>query len=419
MHASLTAIITARLFAAAGDSASTVHVADIRCENIALTRIGSDSAEFELTLSGTASKSLTVESIFFDRVTVNGIPLRVSPARGPFRFRKGQPIDGLPTLLAVANFRQIPSLDPIRSMIDDETAHVHVDLLVRLDLNPIEMIALRAKTVWVSADVDQDVPISLPGGKLGKIAALAALTAAGPAWELSGRGREWQDSRDSFTGKAERAARRSLVEIETVFTIHYRSEGNQTLTNHSLGFILPSGRILTVEEAIEPWIYAPTLAQDLTSHRAVLDVKSVEIIVRLVAPTAGSPAEFSLRKGQLRLLKQRPQTAHVALRSTTENSALIELKGIPAAASAFTLANDPGNDEWQTAAVFRYDSASGLIALVTEVKQEDGRYILRDASPDSAGSPIWLESGAAGMLQDDSSAVFIGTVLRDFPSESF
>lgn len=425
---SLAALIGVPSFAVCRSASDVSAIAGIHCETVSLAHIDSDSAELELTISGSVSESFTAESIAFDHVTVNGIPLRVLPARGPFRFRKGQPLD-LPPFSAAVSFRQVSSLDPLRRMISDEIAHVHAGLLVRLDLNPIEMLAVRARNVWMAANLEQDLPIAVPGGKIGKLAALAALTAAEPVWELGNRGREWRDRRAEFRTRAETISK-SLVDIQTTFDVRSHADNLQSIESHSIGFILPSGRVLTVGEAVEPWIYSSSLAQALSRREVSLVPESVEVIVRLVSPIPGVPSQFSLRNGQLQIMNRQLKTSHVlssapkgiyrmALRDTPENVGLIELQGFHPLENGLALASESEQADWLPAAVFRHDSSSRLAIWVTDAQLENGRYTLREPSPDAAGSPVWLGSGAAGILQDDSSGIAVQAALRNFPSERF
>lgn len=429
-RASLVVFAIALPFARAFDSKNVEDIADVHCETVTLTHIDSDSAEIQVTVSGTARKSLTLDRIFFERATINGVPLRLSPARGPFRLQSGRPLTGLPTLSADLSFREIPSLEPMKEMVRSRTAHIHVELLARLDLNPFQMIALRSKTVWVSAQLDEDAPIAIPGEALGQLAATAALTAAEPVWKLANRGREWRDHLTGTGDNVQRTLSKSLVEVRTSFEIDSRGQGSQTVETHNVGLMLRSGRVLTVDEAVEPWVYSASLAESLNRHEASINPESVDIVVRLIDPDNQPRSEFSLQRGELRVIKSHSKTPRVlldngrafervALRDAPENAALLDLQGLHAPSVVSGLTDVPDFGDWKQGFVFRFDRSSHLVTWLTDVKQVDGRLILRDAVPDASGSPIWLESGVAGILQDDSSGEAAAAVLKEFPSESF
>ncbi len=134
---------------ASADSSAQPEIAQIQIDSVKLSRIDANSAEFELHVTGTASKSVTVKSIFFQQVLVNGIATRLPAIEGPLKLQEGQEIRNLPVLTALVAFREVPSLAPLREIVGEGEAHIHAVALVQLELNLLQMFALRSTNVWV------------------------------------------------------------------------------------------------------------------------------------------------------------------------------------------------------------------------------------------------------------------------------
>ncbi len=397
---------------------------------MALSRIDADSAEFELQVTGTATKSVTLKSIFFQQVLVNGIPIRVPPIEGPLKLRVGEDLTGLPVLTALVPFREVPSLGPLRELVAGGEAHVHGVALVRLDLNPLEMLALRSTSLWAAINIDQDVAIHLPGGILGRAAALAALSAAEPAWVLGNEGREWRRRRSAFAAQAEEVLAKAGVPIECSYEISSRTGETRLLHSESLGFMLPSGRILTTAEAVEPWAFDSAMAESLSRHDIAVTQESVEILAR------PEGAIFSTKRKELKVIKQRGEKKHMIsaedkatyrlrFRNSDDNAVVLELKGFHAEEQSKAAAQIVRNDqspvgEWQPAALLRtdLDTQTAPYVWITEAKKENGRWVLKDpAGVTALGSPIWTEDGVVGLVQDDTSGAATVNLLKSFRSE--
>lgn len=409
--------------------ATNPEFAQIHMQAIQLTRIDTNSADFEIQMNGVAAKSVTLKSMFFQEVTVNGVPVRVKPISGPLKLKQGQPIGDLPILKATVAFREMPTLRPLRNAVADGSAHVHVVLLAQLSLNPLEMLALRSTNAWASTEFDQSLGIDLPGGLVGRAAALASLTAAEPVWTLGNEAQEWRRSRSTFASHANEAFNGPAVSVESSYEIRSRHGETSSLHSKFGGLLLPNGRILTTAEAVEPWMFDPSMAEALSRRDVEIVPESLELTVR---QTGGAP-DYSSRRDEVGIVgpkgktesilsSHKHQTYKLRFRDSEENVVLLELAGShPPHSNAGRSETPDDSAEWQPAAVLRtaLDAQSSPSVWITEARKENGRWILKDPAGVSAlGSPLWIEGGFVGLLQSDSSAVSLKNIPQSLRAET-
>lgn len=394
-------------------------------ESVQLSSLDTDSAEFALCFGGTALKSVTIKSIFLERLTVDGVPMHAPPIHEVMKLKEGKEIEGFPTVNAHVAFREVNSLQPLRDIVTDGKARIHASVLVQLELNPLEMFALRAMSAWAAFEIDTDQPVNLPGGLLTQAAAFAALTAAEPVWILSNEAREWRRQHSALAQRAEEAMERNLASIECSFSVRSEHGSVTEVHNRAMGFLLPSGRILTTAEAVEPWKFDSSLLEAFSQHKASLVDDSVEVKLKL----AGSPVEFSTVRGEIRVLGEhnrgklmvatgRQASYRLQLRDDADNLTELEVKGLrqtPPVEQAAGIVDDSG---WQPAVVF-YESSHPLL-FTTEARLENGRIALKEpVAPSAFGSPVWVENGIAGIVQEDYSAADANALQKAFPAEKF
>ncbi len=416
------------LFLLAGVT-EAAEIAQIRAEHVRLAHVDSSSADFELELSGVATKSVTVRSIFFQEVFVNGIPLRIAPIMGPLKMKEGQDLGEIPVLKATLPFREMPSLAPLRELILNGTAHVRVVALVQIEPNLLQMVLLRSTSAWAAVKLDQDSEVDLPGGVLTRAAALAALTAAEPVWILGNAGLEWRRDRSEFAAHATDALAKPVVLITCNYQIQSHHGELTSLHSQSLGMVLPSGRILTTAEATTPWMFEPALAEALSRREVKLLEDSVEVLVKPLDRTNA----FSSRRDEVRVISKKPKSVHMVatqeeaayrlrLRETDDNAVLLEVVGFQGTGVSSRKGEVADEGDWQSAAVLRTElnSQAAPSVWLTEIRKENGRWVLKDpAGVTALGSPVWTENGFAGLLQNDNSAGALRSLLKSFPSEVF
>lgn len=418
----------APFFGLYAQTASAPLVADVRVEKVELSDIGADSVAAAVRLSATAQKTATLSTIAFDQIAINGVPVRVPPIAGPIRLAAGQQIDGLPELRAVLMYRELDSLSPLRRAVQDGCAHVHAVVRAQIEMNLFEKLMLRTRDAWVTIQIDQDVPIGIPGGPLGRVAATGALLAAEPVWIAGQSAQEWRRNRTALAEKVRAALPGHLVLLETRYQLRARDGEVADLDAWSSGFRIGGGEVVAPAEAVEPWMFNDSVGEALERGDVSVNASKVEILATPVATGSAPARTYSLQQKELRIVKtlSGSETAistetkhryHVRFRDRDTNVALLEISALKDSGAGL----DPSVrvrevGDWQPAAVVRFDrqgKAGEPVLWMTEARWEGGRYRIKDPTDTTAfGSPLWTEDGVVGVLQDENSAAEISGLLK-------
>jgi hypothetical protein len=392
--------------------------------SIELVSVGVDKAEATVRLSATASRAVNLRALAFDRVTVNGVLVQVAPMNETIHLSGDGAPENLPALRASFSFRNLESFDPFRRAIEDGRAQVHAEARAQVDLSLFEKLLLRTGGAWITNHVDQDVPINLPGGALGKLAAQAALTAAYPVWIAGQSAQEWRRTRSAIAGKARGSVAGRVMMLETRYELKSRDGETVPVEFWSAAFLVGNAGLLAPAEAVEPWSFDEAQAEAISRGDITVDRNGLEILAWPVAETGGS-TPYSLKRKELRLMKELQQSETAISLSTKQNYPL-RFRDRDSNAALFEITawkqHKPGFDtmssrdgEWQPASLIRLlqDGRDVVPSLwITEVRFEQGHYDIKDRIDSSAfGSPLWLAGGVVGMVQDQCPAIPIETVM--------
>jgi hypothetical protein len=197
-----------------------------------------------------------------------------------------------------------------------------------------------------------------------------------------------------------------------------------TLRHWSSGFVASGGAVLVAAESVEPWMFDTDIAEAIAAREVSILPSSVNIIVTTVPAGTRPSQQFSSLRGEVRVAKKRAATQTVVSASTRRrfrvrfrandaNAALLELRGWTG--PALPEAQQPIGWQVATVAIPRWQNGRVEAELLDASIQpdDDGRYQLRDAIDAAAfGSPVWIEGGVIGLLQDENSAAAMATVMR-------
>jgi hypothetical protein len=398
-------------------------LAEIRMESVELSDIGTDSLRAAIRISAHATTSATLRGLVFDQVTINGVRVHVPSVSGPIRLRAGEPVANLPDIEAVLPYRELETLDPVRQAILDGRAQVRAEVRAQVELSLFQKLALLASGAWVTLNVDQDVSVSVPGGIFGRTAAFATLTAAGPVWIAGQSAQEWRRNRSALAARVRSSLNGRLVTLDTRYELKSRDGEIAPLEIARLGLLNSRGEVVAPAEVVEPWSFDDAIAEALDRGDVSVDESKLEIVA---TPLSGTRA-FSLRSGELRIVRElrgvenaisttTKRRYHVRFRDRDTNAVLLEIPVMKSAGQAFEPAAGVGDGEWQPAAVVRLihrDSRPEPVLWLTEARLTDGRYQIKDPVDAAAwGSPLWIDNGVAGLLQDEGSAAEIRGVSK-------
>ena len=392
---------------------------EIRIEKVDLSNIGPESVEASVRLSVLARSTATLRKVLFEEVTVNGMRIRVPPLQGPIRLQNGRLVEGLPDVSAILTYQELESLEPLRRALRDGHAEVHAVLSAQVELTLFQKLVLLAGGAWVRMTVDQQAPVELPGGGITRFAALATLTAAEPIWAASQSAHEFLKSRTALAEQVRTSIPGHLIVFETQYELRSRKGEVARMRASSCGFLVGNGRVVAPAEAAEPWLFDDSIAEALERRDVSVDERNTEVLATVVEGNDADTARtFSLQHHEIRILKklsasetaissESKRSYHIMFRNRVNNAVLFEIPALGDSGSGLAFSRQAPGSGWQQAAVVRIDREHGNkpVLWLTEARWEDGRYQIRDIVDGTAfGSPLWIEDGVAGLLQDESSA---------------
>lgn len=397
------------------------RLAEVQMRSLEISDFAADHIVATVRVSATANGAATVRGLFFDQVTVNGVRVRIAPVPGPIHLRAGEAVDSLPELRAVLNYQELDSLDPVRRAVREGKARIHAEVRAQLELSLFQKIALGAGGAWVTFPVDQEIPVEVPGGALGRAAALATLVAAEPVWIAAQGAREWRQNRTALADTVRSSLPRTLVSIETRYNLKARDGQAAAMQVYRLGFLRGAGQVIAPSEVVEPWKFDPSIAEALDRGEIVVDSPSVDI---LVTPL-GESRTYSLRHREVRIVRalQSSETAisaatkhsyPVRFRNNDANAALLEIAEWKNRGGGIEAAPEISDGEWHPAVIVRLARPDASPVLhFTQARLAAGRCQIQDpVDATFYGSPVWIKGGAVALLQDESSAAALAGIWK-------
>jgi hypothetical protein len=402
-------------------------VAQVVLDGIDLVNAGTDHIQFSLKTHLVSRSSVRVKRISFAGTHVGGVPVYMGPVEGPLELRAGQN-SAVPAIPLTIYFRDLDSLAPLERIVREGKVGVEGRARVQFDLNIIQKLALRQWSARAEFPIDQSLPVMIPGGEMGRLAALTALQAANTAIGMAGSALgslrrsqvDWQDQ----IGKQYMPA---LIMAETRYSV-ITPEGQQLdITQDGVGFQIPNRKFVLTSEMIEPWKYNADVASMLQDKHARLLTESVDLMVW----PADAPIEMgtarSVRQGSVRVIKVRDAEENVEVpgkggyskvrvskRDSTHNLATLEFTNGQDGMAPLPLApkDHMKNESWDRVAVFRFTESTRPEVLFVPAHRDGSRLVLDALVDESAfGSPVLTPLGAVAMLQDEHTGLMLDKVF--------
>jgi hypothetical protein len=268
------------------------------------------------------------------------------------------------------------------------------------------------------------VPIELNGGAFGRMTALAALTLADPVWSAGRALRARADA--ERLERAQQAIAGSVVAVET--GVNLRSRGGEVtqFPHVTGGFFIDRSTVLTLAEAVEPWLFDEALAEAIDEGEVSVAVQTLDLRLVPLMPAAPPQPVTSLRQKQLEVVRKlngtedaiSPRTRRrfrMRLRGRDGNAALVSVAA-GTGTGVHLVDATPAREEWQPATVVRVRRLDGVIEpsfWQTSVKWDGSRYEIRHpVDRDAFGSPIWTDGGVVGIVQDELSGAAVAGLLE-------
>jgi hypothetical protein len=397
----------------------------VAIDNIELKDVGTDRIRFDISSHVTATRKLGIKQVHFEQMRLGTLPIYLRPIEDHLELEKEVAVS-LPRIPLTIYFRDLDSLAPLQQAVQDGQATVEGKARVDLDLNLIERIASRQWNAHADLPIQMKIPVEVPGGFVGKAAALTTLKGAQLALDLGGsalnalrqRQKRWeQDLRAHYVP--------ALVIAESRYSVRTRNNERMEFSVRGLGFRISEDAFVLTGEMMEPWRYDSDVAAALQNGDATLLEDSRDLLVWPSGEALTAEKARSFSRGEIKLEHSsgKTETAHVpgADNKTVTVKLLQRDSGANYAVLRFTRSEDKGkpvelapedarrSQNWDRLTLFRVDDNGKLELISTPARRQDNRILLEDPIDDRAfGSLLVAPEGAVGMVQDEST----GMILR-------
>ena len=381
----------------------------IELRSIEVADLNTDRVRFQLHLGGIAQNDISIRALSFDNATVNGVPVFLSPTSGTFKLTRGRELRDVGSFHATLYFRDLDTLEPLRDMVRDRKADVRATIRLQPELTLLQRMALRTFAAWASMNLQRSIEVEVPGGTIGRGAALMALATADSLWVLGRSGLDWRRQRDDLVQEVRTSYAPRIVVIETSYQLRHKTGEKTLMSWRGLGFHDSNGQMIVPAEAVEPWLFDGVIADAIAFGAAEIVNNSRDITAR-----TASGASYSFKKGSLKIVRaaqdrakaismNRRKVYGVRERNSTANVARLFIASPHSPPVREASATSP----LQTVALFRlHDSEPSErtpeILILSAMPDKDHLRLVDPVDLRASGSPVITQDGVVGMLLDQS-----------------
>ena len=377
-------------------------------DSIDLKDVSTDRVRFEIHSHVTADRKLKIKRVRFEHMYLGSLPIYLSPIDERMQLEKGVSAV-LPRVPVTIYFRDLDSLEPLQQIVREGKATVNGKARIDLDLNLIEKVLSGQRDVHADIPVAISTPVKVPGGALGKTAALTTLRAGQFALSLGGSAlhalrqsqKRWEDQlRSQYIP--------SLVIAESHYSIRLRTGEQADFVVRGLGFRITDDKFILTDEMLEPWKYDTDVATALQTHTASLIEDGRDLLVWNSSEALDSNTARSLSRKTIREEHHSAQTetahvptddksvkVHLFKRDSDANYAIFrftrpEDKGTPIQLASDTVMH---SQNWDRLTMFRVDEEGGLELVSTPARRTDDRIFLEDSVDERAFGSLLIAPG--------------------------
>ena len=341
-----------------------------------------DRVHLAVHLRAFAKDAATLRDVRMERMSIGGVPFYAAPPKVPVVL-KANDWTTLEPVPVTIYFRDLEALAALRGLLDKQTASIRGAVRFSLDLPLLARIFLFSERAAVAVPVRAEVPFEVPA--LARSATMIALSSAEKVLNRI----------DASLLKPNRA----IVPIETTYVVEWRDGRRDSRTFRSLGVVIANGRLLTTDEAVEPWLYDPETAAGVVSGGAMFvsfETKIAGQIVKVLQKDSEMERVF------VPLGNGKEVRVNLARRDTPRNAAIIEYySGADAVNVSRRLA--------ETVSLYRLTSSRPQ-SIDLKASYAGGRIVLDDPLANATGSPAFVDGYAVGLMQDEWSAIKIAQI---------
>lgn len=410
------------------------EIGQVNIKGARIAQVDASHIRMAVDLTITPGRSAVLDNFKLASLHLNGLPLFAEELDQPITLVKGQPM-ALPSIYVSAAFRDLTTVEPLRSMIEKQSVHIQGQIVADLRLNFMEKLAMHTQHPRLSITLSEDVPITAGTSPLQRQAALSLLSLLELGMQGSSVLRKNLPPLESpWMHDVEDMGAANLVHLKSSYTLSEQG-ANYPVVFDQLGFRLAHGPVIATAEIQAPWEYDPEFQSKIKSGEAKLLKGSLEIQMTSVAGAADSPlllthSEFTLdERGKAEsdalVVQENRQEgkphggfAKITVRRRGSPGSLVVIALHTPVAAGFKSAPAAiaQQDAWQKIAVYRLrldetGKATGTTTVdaIQLSARRDGQSIRLDHPLDASfyGSPILVPEGVLGIVQDEQTGAFL------------
>jgi hypothetical protein len=392
----------------------------VSIDSVNVDSLGSDHANLSVKTSVVVARNVTVTRVRFEGMRLAEIPVFLNPVEERMELTAGVP-KALPAIPFTIYYRDLDSLQSLEPAIERGevvvTGHARADL----DLGLLDRIVVRQWNGRSDLPIRSVIPIAVPGGAVGRAAAVATLRTAEHALNMAGSAlNALRGIRSDWTRDLNATYAPGLVLAEARYAVLLRDGRRIDLTVPGLGFRVSERQFMVTGEMVEPWKYDADVALLLDLHEATLVRDSYDLVVW---PGDG-PSGYSARRlseGEIRIEHGHAATetvivphndkrirVHVAKRDSRDNMAILSFANEQDWRTPIQSAPDAikCQQTWERLAIFRMGDQGKLSVIFVSARRKGDRLVFETPVDENAfGSPLIAREGVVAMVQEERSAL--------------
>jgi hypothetical protein len=237
----------------------------VTVDRLEFTGVSADHVSFQLFTHLAALRSAHVKRVRFSGMRLGDIPFFMEPVEERLQLKAGESTAAPPVPLTIY-FRDFDSLKAVENAIRSGEIQVTGRARAELDLGLLERAAVWQWNGRADVALNGTLPVEVPGGEVGKTAAIlavrgaqAALPAAGAALsQLRGPGAlRGRDVKDAYLPW--------LAVAESKYSVIFADGHRVNLSSSALGIRVSTDLVVLTGEELEPWKYDPDVALALSN----------------------------------------------------------------------------------------------------------------------------------------------------------
>ena len=401
-----------------------VEIADVGMERMRLSVYPAVIPFMDVRLSG----------ITFYGMRLNEIPIFIPPISERILLQAGHRFPLRQPLQVSVYYRDLGSLQPLIDLVQSGKLTLEGNAVFETRLALLPTLLLRSRTARAPMRFQVEIPVTLPGNRLSRAAALKILETVQPG-SLAFREKaiallDSSDSRQRVFQQYGKSVAFALARYQLVD----REGGKRTaLELTGVALQIDSRRFLVPRELVEPWRFDAALTMQIKSHRLSVLEGSYELLLWPAGATVAGPQgtlstdqAFSSAKNQFQIVASAGRESErmvatetgrsatlisVLQRGSASNLALAEFPAPLRNQPTYEIDRHPNPNGYPSLIAFRFAAGSSTAKSEPEIlnlsaKLVDGRLILDDPIDASAwGSPLISPNGVVGFIQEERSGI--------------